>query len=192
MTKKEIWRAIPGFTGCYASNYGRVWNKRRKNSQPTYGTRFNRGGYKHIHWANDYGERCQYQVHQLIAMTYPDCVSNPGGKTQLDHIDGNAENNAVWNLRWVTPSENAANLVRLKRFSTPSVFNRGRDKCEGYDVKMEDGRELSFRTMSEASKYLRCSAVTFSRIMNGSQKDNGFGIVSIKKTKEYNDRLFNL
>ena len=44
-----------------------------------------------------------YFVHQLVAKTF---IPNPRGCTEVDHIDGNKSNNCVYNLRWVTRSEN--------------------------------------------------------------------------------------
>lgn len=42
-------------------------------------------------------------VHRLVADCY---IPNPYGKEQVNHIDGNKFNNCVWNLEWVSRSEN--------------------------------------------------------------------------------------
>lgn len=185
---KEIWRQVPGFSHCFVSNYGRVWNKRSRKG-PNKGTVYNRG-YAHIHWVNDHGEECLSQVHHIVALTWPDRIPNPGGKTQLDHLDGDSLNNAVWNLRWVTAKENCDNLVRMKRVKTPSVFRKRRISCEGYRIETEDG-ERCFRTMKAAAVHFRCSSVTLSRILAGTQKKNGYGIKSITRIYEQTERLFN-
>lgn len=45
-------------------------------------------------------------IHRLVAETY---LENPESKSQVDHIDGNKNNNTVDNLRWVTVYENRHN-----------------------------------------------------------------------------------
>ena len=49
------------------------------------------------------GKRKVFQVHRLIALTY---IPNPDSKPDINHIDGNPENNNVDNLEWCTKKEN--------------------------------------------------------------------------------------
>lgn len=48
----------------------------------------------------------EWLVHRLVATLF---IENPDNKPQVDHIDGNKENNAVSNLRWVDAYENYHN-----------------------------------------------------------------------------------
>lgn len=53
-------------------------------------------------------------VHRLVALCF---IGNPpdDSRNQVDHIDGCRTNNNASNLRWVTPAENANNVITLKR-----------------------------------------------------------------------------
>lgn len=67
-------------------------------------------GYKKVSINNASGKRDTLSVHRLVAKAF---VPNPENKPQVNHIDGNKENNNASNLEWVTHGENSRHAVKL-------------------------------------------------------------------------------
>ncbi len=76
--------------------------------RPNYASR----GYGKV-WLSRNGRKIRAIVSRIIAETF---IPNPENKPYVDHIDTNRQNNAVNNLRWVTPRENGNNPITLEHF----------------------------------------------------------------------------
>ena len=104
----EIWRDIKGFEGYYHISYlGRVKSFRLgkvKILKPAWS-----GDYLFIYLYKN-GQIKKYFIHILVAENF---LVKPEGKTQINHRDGNKQNNCVWNLEWVTPSENIKHAYKI-------------------------------------------------------------------------------
>ena len=114
MLLKEIWKPIKGYEGLFeVSNLGRVKAiERKKNCNRGYGIikeHFlkpnNHGtcGYYRVPLTNKEHIRKYYLVHRLVAENF---IENPKNLPQINHNDGNKDNNAVDNLEWCTVSFN--------------------------------------------------------------------------------------
>ena len=90
------------------SNDGQVKNKTTGNIRKPHLTS---NGYLHI-ILYQHGEKYSFLIHQLVA-NYFLINDDPEHKTQIDHIDGNKQNNNCLNLEWVTPKENKRRSIEL-------------------------------------------------------------------------------
>lgn len=111
--KGELWKEIKDFENYAVSNYGRVFNLRKKdfkkfsvNSFFNYDKRVVKSRkYLTVNLYNK-GKTCHRVVHKLVAEAF---IQNddPEHKIYVDHIDNDPKNNMAINLRWVSPGVNA-------------------------------------------------------------------------------------
>lgn len=121
----EIWKDIPGFEGQYQiSNEGNIrnlstrWKREIKAMNPSK----HHTGYLVITLGHRPSKT--FLVHQLVANAF---IPNADGKTVINHIDGNKENNHVENLEWVTYKENTEHAIRTglrNPHNTPKKYGK--------------------------------------------------------------------
>ena len=139
----EVWKDIPSYEGKYQiSNKGRVKSLPRnekfcKRSEEVILKAFACGsGYQEVILRNN-GKRKPKLIHRMVAEAF---VPNPAGKGEVNHKDGNKDNNEHSNLEWVTPKENikhAYDVLEHKRLGrkvlcveTKEVFDSLKDAAD--------------------------------------------------------------
>lgn len=79
---------------------GKVWSRKHNKFLSSYKTP---QGYLLLDLYNEEGKRTRQSVHRLVAKWF---LNKPVGTTQVNHINGNKEDNRKQNLEWVTSSQN--------------------------------------------------------------------------------------
>ena len=119
--KCEIWKDIPNYEGLYqVSNMGNVksishYAKNNVNG----GLRLTKGiilsqykmpnGYLQVQLSKNKIREKKY-VHRLVAEIF---LTNDENLSDVNHIDGNKENNSVENLEWCSHKENQIHMVKI-------------------------------------------------------------------------------
>lgn len=103
---KEIWRDIEGYDGRYAvSTWGRV-----KGVHGIMKPYENHKGYLKIGLFKD-GKNNKHRVSRLVAKAF---IPNPYNLPEVNHIDGNKQNNSFTNLEWVSGEQNRAHEMLMR------------------------------------------------------------------------------
>ena len=131
-------KPVKGYEGLYlVTDDGRVLGpsgqhrKLRVNPATGYSqvTLFRRGQAKCAH------------VHRLVAEAF---IPNPEGKPQINHKNGNKQDNRVENLEWCTQSENLAHAYRERLRATVPVT--AISKADGTEVR-------TFGSLKDAARF---------------------------------------
>lgn len=100
------WLAPFGFMHYFVTYDGRVYS----NITADYLVgNFSFDGYLRVLLKRDSGGYVTIGIHRLVAMAY---LPNPENKPEVNHIDGNKLNNAVWNLEWCNGWENVEHALK--------------------------------------------------------------------------------
>lgn len=97
----NLMKPIPGYENYLVDPDGNVYSK--KTHKILKGTEHNgKQPYFYVSLRKN-GKTKKIFIHRLVAMTFLD---NPNDKEQVNHIDGDVQNNVVCNLEWCTNAEN--------------------------------------------------------------------------------------
>lgn len=154
----EIWKTIAEATNYEVSNTGFVRNKKTKQILKG---RLSKSGYFQVSIKIDIENKfINRYIHRLVAQYF---LSNKENKREVNHKDGNKENNQVSNLEWVTSSENQKHRHKIGNSKT------SQRKIGAFDL---DGNLiLQYNSIVEAFTSLKKpSRVNIDSALQGKQK----------------------
>lgn len=130
---QEIWKYIEETNDVYMiSNFGRVKSfVEDKQNGYILSIKNSRGWYLSALMKVN-GKYKTFRVHRLVAKYF---VPNPKNKSEINHIDGNKQNNHHSNLEWVTRHENVLHamntglsnfgpMIKRNRFENPDIIGQ--------------------------------------------------------------------
>lgn len=126
---EEEWKDIQGYEGIYKiSNCGRIKSLLRFNNMSKDNTMrgyyrkekilkpsANNSDYLYIFLCKN-GKKTMKTIHRLVAETF---IPNPNNYEQVNHIDGNKQNNRMDNLEWCTRKHNMQEAFRIGLVKRP-------------------------------------------------------------------------
>ena len=159
---EEIWKDVPFDSNYKVSNYGKIFSKRTNKILKG---ELTEKGYIRVALT----EHKRYLVHCIVARTF---IPNPENKTQVNHIDGNKQNNYVDNLEWCTQSENMRHALKTGL----KIMPKGKDVYNArvvYQYDKNNNLIKRWECMSTASQTLKISQRDIVRVCKGKRKTCG-------------------
>ena len=148
----EVWKDI--YDGYQVSNIGRVRSLKRNKLLTA---REHHKGYLHIHLRVN-GRDVMPKVHRLVAEAF---IDNPDNLPQVNHINGNKQDNRVENLEWCTNQQNVKH----------SYDALGRKSYERRVLCVESNE--AFRSAKEAGERLGIDRSAISKCCKGKRETAG-------------------
>ena len=169
---KEVWKDIEGYDGLYqissignvrSLNYNHI-EGRVKNLRLVY----DKNKYLIVCLSNKNRHK-NYKVHRLVAEAF---MPNPENNPEVNHKDGNKQNNTVGNLEWVTSKENQIHAYKTGlQKSKYGEDHHSSILISQYDLK---GNFIkSYKGVCTAAKKLNINACGITACLRGRSKTAG-------------------
>ena len=184
--KKEIWKdiyfidngIIYDYRGLYqVSNFGRVKSLKRcvKNQYCDYIIKekilkngLKENGYLHVVlWKNS--KHKTFYIHRLVALIF---IPNQENKKEVNHIDGNKQNNIYSNLEWANSSENKKHAYKLGLKNSKKGYENSKSR-KIKQLNKENNILNIFMCMREASRTTNISYSSIWACCNNKRKSAG-------------------
>ena len=157
--ENEYWIDSVGFPSHEVSTYGRIRNKKTKHILKPFPDRY---GYLRL----SLGNIDNVPVHRVVCTSFygPPPFSN----AQVNHIDGDRQNNHIFNIEWVTPSQNIKWAVHHGNLDPYMPLQKAIELNKTPVLIVE--LNMEFPSVKECAAYLGVSPTNISRVLTGERK----------------------
>lgn len=174
----EVWREIEGTDGRYeVSNTGKIRSNNYKNSDRVQELKpaKDKKGYLRTVITID-GKAKTIKVHREIAKAF---LPNPNNLPQVNHKDGNKENNHVTNLEWINNIDNAHHAIEHGLFKNSfKAIKKANDERKKPIIATKDDVSIMFDSINEASIELNLNRRHIQNVLKHDRKTcGGYSIV---------------
>ena len=145
----ETWKEINGFSGkLLVSDQGRIKSELRNGT--ILKSQVDSKGYHRVRVTVD-REKRTFKIHREVAKAF---LPNPGNLPQVNHIDGNKDNNAASNLEWVTNRDNALHAISSGLWENVRRGSMAENERRKRPVIAKNGsKSIRFESVSAAERY---------------------------------------
>lgn len=139
------------YPGYFITQEGNVYSSKTKKFLKL---SVNRTGYVVVRVSLSKKEKISIRIHREVAIAF---IPNPKNKKEVNHKDGNKQNNCVSNLEWVTRKENMAHAFESGCFKERTDNQR---KATLEQQQMAVDLYLSGTSVKNISQQLEVSPIT--------------------------------
>lgn len=167
-----MWLPVCGYEGLYeVSDCGEVksLNYNHTGKEKILTPKRHSSGYNTVVLCKN-SEKRNKSIHILVAQAF---IRNPKNKSQVNHIDGNKQNNHAENLEWVTPSENIRHSFERLGKQSPNKGRFGKSHYAAVSVCQYalDGIFLrKWDCISDAAREVGCNPCQILNNIKGRSK----------------------
>lgn len=183
MKNREIFKDIKGYETDYMiTSFGRVYSKITNRFLRT---SKHKCGYLKASLSKD-GKTRTFLVHRLVASNFLD---NPDNLPEVNHKDGNKENNHIDNLEWVSTSVNTKHAYEnnLSGFKDMVLENLRKinEQTSYKKIILKKGNEFfEFSSVGKAADFFGLKRDNITRAIRKKHKVAGFEVFGYKIANE--------
>lgn len=157
------WKMLNENTNYEINKNGMIRNKKTKRILKPAKNKTN--GYLSVALCNN-GKQKTYSVHKLVALNY---IKNTNNYKEINHIDGNKENNNVSNLEWCDRSQNLLHAyntgLKPKKYGKENLLSK-----KVKQTNLTTGETKIWNSLGEIYRNCGYSSGQISSVCNGIWK----------------------